>query len=1055
MLDAVYVVTLTATLLVLVAAFSSLLSLRFGAPLLLLFLGIGLLAGEDGLGLSFSNSAAAYFIGSLALAIVLFDSGFGTPISTFRMAAAPALTLATVGVVLTTAIFALGAHFILDLSGLEALLLGSIVASTDAAAVFFLLRIGGINIRDRVRSALEVESGANDPMAIFLTIAVVELLSSGAGMDGIGLGLAVDFLMQMGVGFVAGLLGGVLIVALINRLKLDRGLTPIFTIALSLLVFSLTGALQGSGFLAVYVAGLYAGNRSIRAEATIRRFNDGLTWLAQIIMFLVLGLLATPSQFPAILLPALGLALFLIFVARPIAVWLCLLPFNFHRAETAFLSWVGLRGAVSILLAIVPVLGDLENGELFFNVVFIIVLVSLLVQGWTIGPVARWLGLIVPAHVGAIDKVELELPGTAHHELLVYRVVAGSPVAKGERVPRWARPSLVIRDGQSMRFQYAGRLRANDYVYLFIHQRYPRLLDRLFASPAILEGDDAEFFGAFAVDGSRPATELQAAYGPTLSDAEQAMTVSELMTSRLGGRAEYADRVPMGPVDLIVRDLDEDGRIQTVGISLEPETRSPNIPAFFNLREIKASISEIWKKRRASSFEPAPLADADTTVVESSAANPSSSIDFAADAASSNACAAPSHAVYSAQQAEQGVHGMAAFRTLDDVDVKNKRVLVRVDLNVPMQDGKVSDTTRIERIKPTITELAEKGARIILLAHFGRPKGAPDAQYSLKPIAEVAAGILGRPVAFVDDCIGEKAEASSQAIQGGDILLFENTRFHKGEEKNDLEFAQALAKSGDIFVNDAFSAAHRAHASTEGLAHLLPAYAGRTMQAELDALEKGLGLPQKPVVAIVGGAKVSTKIDLLQNLVGKVDALVIGGGMANTFLAAQGVNVAKSLCEHDLAETARAILAAAEQSGCAIVLPTDAVVAREFKANAASEVVYVDRVPQDAMILDVGPDTVQAVNAWIDKAKTLVWNGPMGAFEIAPFDKATVAAAKHAAERTKSNGLVSIAGGGDTVSALNHAGVEDGFTYVSTAGGAFLEWMEGKDLPGVLVLKQA
>lgn len=397
---------------------------------------------------------------------------------------------------------------------------------------------------------------------------------------------------------------------------------------------------------------------------------------------------------------------------------------------------------------------------------------------------------------------------------------------------------------------------------------------------------------------------------------------------------------------------------------------------------------------------------------------------------------------------------MAGFRTLDDADVKGRRVLVRVDLNVPMQDGKVSDTTRIERVKPTVIELADKGARVVLLAHFGRPKGAPDAQYSLKPVAQVAAGIFGRPVGFVEDSHGETALAAANSLQDGDILLFENTRFHKGEEKNDEEFAKALAKSGDLFVNDAFSAAHRAHASTEGLARLMPAYAGRTMQAELDALEKGLGNPKRPVVAIVGGAKVSSKIDLLQNLVTKVDALVIGGGMANTFLAAQGKDVGKSLCEHDLADTARAIMAAAEKAGCTIVLPTDAVVAREFKANAASEVVGVDAVPSDAMILDVGPKTVEAVNEWIDKAQTLVWNGPLGAFEIAPFDKATVAAAQHAAERTRSAGLTSVAGGGDTVSALNHAGVEDDFSYVSTAGGAFLEWMEGKALPGVEVLKR-
>lgn len=606
MLDGVYFITLVGTLLVLLAAFSSLLSFRFGAPLLLLFLLIGLAAGEDGFGIHFSNAGAAYFIGSLALAVVLFDSGFVTPISAFRIAAGPALTLATLGVIITTGLFALAASLLLDLSSLEALLLGAIVASTDAAAVFFLLRIGGINIRDRVRSALEVESGANDPMAIFLTISLVELISSGASVGEVGLDVAIDFFRDMGIGTIAGYGGGVLIVALVNRLKLDRGLTPIFTIALSLLVFAVTGALHGSGFLAVYVAGLYAGNRNIRSDATIRRFNDGITWLAQIIMFLILGLLATPSQFPAILVPALGLAFFLILVARPVAVWLCLLPFNFQRSETAFLSWVGLRGAVSILLSIVPILGDLPNGHLFFNCAFIIVLVSLFVQGWTIAPVARWLGLIVPPHTGAVDKVELELPGTAHHELLVYRVVAGSPVARGERIPRWARPSLVIRDGQSMRFQYAGRLRANDYVYLFTHQRYPRLLDRLFASPARLEGDDAEFFGAFTVEGDRPASDLQSAYGPQLNAAEQKLTIGAMMLARLGGHAEYADRVPMGPVDLIVRDLDDDGNITSVGISLDPEPRSPNIPAFFNMREITEKVSDALKKRRDRARPAAP-----------------------------------------------------------------------------------------------------------------------------------------------------------------------------------------------------------------------------------------------------------------------------------------------------------------------------------------------------------------------------------------------------------------------------------------------------------------
>jgi phosphoglycerate kinase len=342
---------------------------------------------------------------------------------------------------------------------------------------------------------------------------------------------------------------------------------------------------------------------------------------------------------------------------------------------------------------------------------------------------------------------------------------------------------------------------------------------------------------------------------------------------------------------------------------------------------------------------------------------------------------------------------------------------------------------------------------VILLAHFGRPKEGPSPDLSLEPIAKATAKVLGRPVGFAADCIGEKAAAAVGAMKDGDVLLLENTRFYKAEEKNDPDFTKKLAANGDLYVNDAFSAAHRAHCSTEGLARLLPAYAGRTMEAELGALEKGLGNPVKPVIAIVGGAKVSTKIDLLMNLVRKVDALVIGGGMANTFLAARGTNVGKSLAEHDLAATAKQIMIEAAEAGCALILPTDGVVAREFKAGAANETVPVSAVPADAMILDVGPKTVEAINQWIDRAATLVWNGPLGAFEIEPFDRATVAAARHAAKRTKEGKLVSVAGGGDTVAALNHAGVADDFTYISTAGGAFLEWMEGKPLPGVDVLK--
>ena len=399
---------------------------------------------------------------------------------------------------------------------------------------------------------------------------------------------------------------------------------------------------------------------------------------------------------------------------------------------------------------------------------------------------------------------------------------------------------------------------------------------------------------------------------------------------------------------------------------------------------------------------------------------------------------------------------MAAFKTLDNLtDITGKRVLVRVDLNVPVKDGKVTDATRIERVAPTILELSEKGAKVILLAHFGRPKDGPSPDLSLSLIIPAVEEVLDHAVLFASDSIGAPAADAIAKMNDGDILLLENTRFHKEEEKNDAAFTKALAANGDIYVNDAFSAAHRAHSSTEGLAHLLPAYAGRTMQAELEALEKGLGNPVRPVVAIVGGAKVSTKIDLLMNLVKKVDALVIGGGMANTFLAARGTNVGKSLCEHDLANTAKQIMIEAATSGCAIVLPEDGVIAREFKAGADNEVVAIEAIPADAMVLDVGPKSVESIKEWIGRATTLVWNGPLGAFEITPFDAATVAVAKYAAECTKTGKLTSVAGGGDTVSALNHAGVTDEFTYVSTAGGAFLEWMEGKVLPGVAVLQAA
>ena len=392
------------------------------------------------------------------------------------------------------------------------------------------------------------------------------------------------------------------------------------------------------------------------------------------------------------------------------------------------------------------------------------------------------------------------------------------------------------------------------------------------------------------------------------------------------------------------------------------------------------------------------------------------------------------------------------FRTLDDVDVKGKRVLLRVDLNVPMENGRVTDTTRLERVSPTIAEISGKGGKVILLAHLGRPKGR-DPKESLKPVADALSQVMGKPVRFAEDCVGDVAQKAVAAMKDGDILCLENTRFHKEEEKNDPAFVDELAKLGDIWVNDAFSAAHRAHASTEGLGHKWPAYAGRTMQAELDALGKALESPTKPVIAIIGGAKVSTKIDLLQNLVSKVDALVIGGGMANTFLHAQGVGIGKSLAEKELAATALRIIEKADAANCAIILPVDAVVAYHFSANAPSHAYGLDAIPVEGMILDVGPQSIARIHAAIDDAATLVWNGPLGAFEMTPFDHGTVAAARHAAKRTKARKLVSVAGGGDTVAALNQAGVAGDFTYVSTAGGAFLEWMEGKPLPGVQVLR--
>lgn len=395
---------------------------------------------------------------------------------------------------------------------------------------------------------------------------------------------------------------------------------------------------------------------------------------------------------------------------------------------------------------------------------------------------------------------------------------------------------------------------------------------------------------------------------------------------------------------------------------------------------------------------------------------------------------------------------MSTFKTLDDVDVRGKRVLVRADLNLPVDGGKVIDITRIERVGVTLRELSDKGAKVVVLSHFGRPKGAAVSEMSLRQVLDAVADTLERSVSFADDCVGPAAEQAVSALTDGDILLLENTRFHAGEEANDPAFAQALAQSGDIYVNDSFSVSHRAHASTEGLAHCLPGFAGRALEAELKALGAALEDPEHPIVAIVGGAKISTKLDVLGHLIEKVDQLVIGGAMANTFLAALGKPVGKSLCEHDLTDKAQQIMNKAKTVGCEVVLPIDVVVAETLTANTAAYTVPVDQVPSDMMILDVGTDTIAYLATCFEAARTVVWNGPFGAFEFPPFDNATNAAARHVAMLTQAGRLLSVAGGGDTLAALNNAGVIGGFSYVSAAGGAFLEWLEGKTLPGIAAL---
>jgi potassium/hydrogen antiporter len=589
--------------LVLAAVFTSLVSFRFGAPLLLVFLVVGLIAGEDGLlGIHFDNAGAAFFVGAIALAIILFDAGFETRVSALRAAALPAATLSTLGVLLTALLVGLAAEFLFGLPFPGGFLLGAIVAPTDAAAVFFLLRVGGITLRERVRSTLEIESGSNDPISIFLTLALVEWMAGGAAGGELTGEIAISFLRQIGVGALVGVAGGFGIAQIVNRTELEPALYPIVVLAGALATFAVAGLTDGSGFLAVYLAGLIAGNARMRHSVALRRFQQGTTWLSQIAMFLTLGLLATPSQFPAVALPAIGLAAFLTFVARPVAVWVCLLPFGFSRNEVAFIAWVGLRGAVSILLAILPVMAGLPGAHGFFNTAFIVVLASLLLQGWTTGAMARFLGMVVPARQGPVERIELELPGRGDHEIVSYVVHPESPVAHGQRIPRWARPALIVRDGRSLRPDRAGRPQPRDHIYVITTPAHVRLLDGLFAGP--VEGsDDPDLYGEFAISPDTLLPDLARAYDAPVADGDEETTVAALLRRELAGDIEQGDRIPYGPIDLIVRSVDDEHGILEVGLALEhsrPVRR--RVPLFQTPRELADFVRKRLgrSKRRAT-----------------------------------------------------------------------------------------------------------------------------------------------------------------------------------------------------------------------------------------------------------------------------------------------------------------------------------------------------------------------------------------------------------------------------------------------------------------------
>ncbi len=565
-MDVMSTVILVAAALVAISVFTSIIAFRAGVPILLVFLGVGLAAGVDGLGIYHDNEELTFFVGSIALAVILFDSGFQTRLQSFRVAAGPALVLATVGVGLTAALVAPAAALALGLSWPEALLLGAVVGSTDAAAVFFLLRVGGITIRERVRSTLEIESGSNDPMAIFLTMALLTLVRVET-MDWAS--FALDFVQQFGLGLLLGILGGLAIALVVNRVTLDPSLYAIVVLALALVVFAVANLVGGSGFLAAYIAGLTAGNARLRIRVGIVRFQNALTWLSQMVMFVTLGLYANPSQFAGIALPSLFIAVVLMLFARPVAVWLCLRPFGFTGNETAFVGWVGLRGAVSILLALLPMIDLLPAGPVIFNAVFLIVLASLIVQGSSIGVAARWLGLRVPRKRGPVERVELELPRLPGYELVSYLIPEGAPVTCGQRLPRWARPALVHRDGAVLSAAAAGPLKAGDHVYFIATPRKVRLLDKLFSAPAPPAEDDREFFGDFVL---KPSTTLGAVadmYGAAMPIEQRDMTLAGVFARRYHANFAVGDRIALGELEFIIRDV-EDDVITSVGMAVEP-----------------------------------------------------------------------------------------------------------------------------------------------------------------------------------------------------------------------------------------------------------------------------------------------------------------------------------------------------------------------------------------------------------------------------------------------------------------------------------------------------